>query len=138
MEKLIYLSSILLSCSVIQDKYSSSNIHRVDRDYYENENLKYESSYMYGKLDGESKSWDINGNLISAVQYKNGLLHGKWESYYSSGKLKHSVNYIDGDKNGKESWFHPNGQIQSEGYYTNGNIDSTIRRWDKNGNEIIN
>ena len=138
MGKLIYLLSIFLSCSVVQDKYSSNNTYRVDRDYYESGSLRYESIYMYGKLDGESKSWDINGNLISSVQYKNGLLHGKWESYYPSGKLKHTVNYIDGDKNGKELWFHSNGQLQSEGYYINGSIDSEIRRWDENGDEITN
>ena len=71
MEKLICLLSIFLSCSVIQDRYSNDNIHRVDRDYYENGNLRYESNYMHGKLNGESKSWDIHGNLIAAdVRYE--------------------------------------------------------------------
>ena len=138
MGKLVCLLSVFLSCSVIQDKYSNSNIYRIDRDYYENGKLRYESNYMHGKLNGESKSWDIHGNLISSVQYKNGLLHGKWESYYSLGVLKHTVNYIDGNKNGKELWFHSNGQLQSEGYYINGSIDSEIRRWDENGDEITN
>jgi len=138
MGKLVLISLILFSCSFIIKKSPSNNIYKTDRDYHANGNLKYESNYMYGKLHGELKNWDKNENLLSVVQYRHGVLHGKWISYYPSGILKHTVSYINGKKSGKEIWFHPNGEPQSEAYYKDGNIDSEIKRWDEDGQEIIN
>lgn len=138
MVKVVYISLFFLTCSTQLDYISKTGNIVIEREYFENGNIQYESSYKFGKLDGVSKSWTEEGNIISSVEYKNGLLYGRWVTYYSSGQIKNSISYIDGKKNGKEIWYHMNGEKQSEVTYNMEVIISDIMRWDENGKEIIN
>ena len=128
----------LLSCiPQISNKLDSEG-YNIEREYYTNGVLQYETSYRYGKLEGFSKSWSVGGNLVSKVHYKNGYIHGIWETYYDSGEIKNTTYYVRGKKHGKETWYHRNGIKQSEIYYINDKIDSKILRWDETGKQIIN
>lgn len=134
--KIILLTLFLFSC------YNGANTMllepniEIKRDFFENGSLRYEFTYKLGKLDGVSKTWDINGNLISIVNYKDGMLSGEWKTFYISGQLKNSVIYLNGKKNGVELWYHPNGEKQSEVIYENNKIVSRMLRWDEQGRKI--
>ena len=90
----------------VVDKYQN---HVIDRDYYDNGKIMYETMYLNGKIDGFTMSWNKKGNLISKVQYKDGTLNGVWETYYESGVIKNSAVYLNNKKHGMEIWFHGNG-----------------------------
>lgn len=134
-----YLIFLLLSFSC----YKQSKLDNIDSSiqidigYHENSVKSYELSYKYGKLNGVSKNWNDNGNLISIINYKNGLLNGSWKTFYNNGQLKNSVKYIDGKKNGLEVWYYENGKKQSEVLYENNKIISKKLRWDAKGKPII-
>ena len=128
----------LFSCIPNVNSKSSSQGNFIEKEFYSNGILKYESSYKNGKLDGMSKTWDEKGNLKSKVEYKNGFIHGTWETYYPSEQIKNTTNYIYGKKNGKEIWYHSNGVKQSEVNYINDIQDSNVMRWDETGQQIIN
>ena len=141
MGKINYLIILLIlsACVHREEHVVKSGNTTIEREYFENGNIKYESSYKFGKLNGISRSWTRDGKIISSIEYKNDLLYGKWETYYpSNGMVKNSINYLNGKKNGKEIWYHQNGQKQSEVYYDNDIISSDIQRWDENGKQIIN
>ena len=98
---LCFIIVFLISCAA-QNTVIEFDRYNIEKEYYPNGLLMYESSYRYNKLDGISKSWSEDGNLTSKVEYKNGLIHGTWETYYPSGKLKNRTLYIDGKKHGSQ------------------------------------
>ena len=115
---------------------SCVNIHH-DIVYYENGTKKYDIEYKNGKIDGNAKYWDVNGDLINVVSYNNDLFHGKWIDYYSNGNIQHSINYTFGQKHGEETWYYESGNIKSRIIYEYDKIINDLIRWDQNG-VIIN
>ena len=134
--KIIILTLFLFSCyNGVNTMLLEPNIE-IKRDFFDNGSPRYQFTYKLGKLDGVSKTWDINGNLISIVNYKDGMLSGEWKTFYIGGQLKNSVIYLNGKKNGVELWYHPNGEKQSEVIYENNEIVSRMLRWDEQGRKI--
>ena len=126
--KFKYLIILFISCSL-----KDVNVYY---DYYENGNIRTEITKIAGKLDGVSKYYDQNSNLINSVNYHQNILHGLWEEFYKDGTMKYKVNYLYGKKNGSEIWFYPNGKVKSETIYKNGDILYETLRWDSSGNVI--
>ena len=126
--KFKYIFILFLSCSL-----KDVNFHY---EYYDNGNIKTEVSKIAGKLDGFSKYYDENENLINRVAYSQNLLHGTWEEFYVDGTLKYKANYLFGNKDGPEYWYHKNGNVKSETLYENGLVVYETLRWDASGNII--
>ena len=58
---------IFIGCYYV-DIVSETKIQRVlEKSYYENGKLEYETSFVNNKIDGYSKYWYRNGNLKSYV-----------------------------------------------------------------------
>ena len=55
----------------------------INKEYYENGNIKEEISYKNGKLNGVSKEYYENGSLKSESTFIDGVLNGKVKEYYS-------------------------------------------------------
>tara|TARA_B100000427_G_scaffold322767_1_gene325233 strand:- start:188 stop:1111 length:924 start_codon:yes stop_codon:yes gene_type:complete len=81
--------------------------HGVFRDWWSknlnpNNQLKCENNWKEGKLHGEYKEWDSNGQLIKKQNWENGIEEGVWEIYnkgiisdlrkYEKGKLIEEYN----------------------------------------------
>ena len=64
--------------------------------YYINGKKEHEATYKNNKIDGESKYWNENGNLILEENYSNGKLNGIIKSFYPNGNLKHEKIYSNG------------------------------------------
>ena len=62
--------------------------------YYPNGNIKFESTYHRGVLNGTSKHYFENGKLKSEATYEFGLLNGDAHEYYSDGNIKSTVQFI--------------------------------------------
>ena len=122
---------MFLSCS------SSLFINKsIEKDYYDNGNIKYEIQKNNDKIDGYAKYWNKEGHILNEVNYSNGLLHGEWKEYHVNGNIKYKITYQYGLKNGYEVWYYDNGIKKSEILYSKNKIVTDIIRWDKNGNLI--
>ena len=136
MKKLLILLLLLFSCYKNTEYIRLEKNIEIKRDFHDNGIPSYEFTYKMGKLDGISKTWDMDGNLTAIVNYKNGMLDGIWKTFYVNGQLKNSTIYLYGNKNGLELWYHSNGEKQSEVLYENNKIISKMLRWDEQGNPI--
>lgn len=111
--------------------------------YYENGQLKHETTISDNKFIGEKKSYYANGNLEaieklyqptpldaerydcyiinywpdgskeSEYQYINDKINGLVTDYDSAGRKARTAEYINGKMNGKEIIYFPNGNIKS-------------------------
>lgn len=121
---------------VYQNKKEGKNNYDVML-YHPNGNKKREGKVKEGKLDGQWKYYDVNGNLTSEVPYVNGFREGNNISYYENGKVKSEIKYEKGEANGYFKKYHKNGKLAQEGayindievgvwktYYANGTIDA--------------
>ena len=54
----------------------------VNKDFYENGNLKEEVNYSDGKLNGMYREFYSDGSLKSECNYLNGIIVGKLKEYY--------------------------------------------------------
>ena len=105
----------------------------LERDYYENGQLKLEHNYEDGKLDGLSKEYFENGQLKYIHNYKNGEYHGLLKGYYIDGKLKYEFNYKNDKKDGLCKDYFENGQLKFEGNYKEGKLDGLCKDYFENG-----
>lgn len=114
--------------------------------YFPNGTIKQTIPYNGNKIDGLSKEFDQEGNIITLLEYNNdrlisrerinrtdnnGLKQGIWKEFYSNGNLKKEENYKDNLLHGYYREYNNNGQIIFTLLYENGaivesaNIDDT-------------
>jgi len=97
-----------------------------DYDYYETGNMKngkrhgevrwvsvdsVVSNYKDGKLQGEMKLFDRNGNLKSVKNYKDSIPNGEWKYFDKNGKLREVRNYKGGKRQKEQKSFDENGNL---------------------------
>ena len=87
--------------------------------FHENQNLKSQIKYMWGKKHGNIKEYYETGQLRFAGIYKYGLKNGIQKEFYESGKIK-KINYF---KKGlpiyKETKFFENDKKKTIVYFNN-------------------
>ena len=130
---MIFASFILLSCANRLDSGKSELKMDTEYSYYPGGQLEFSAEYINGKLDGLSKHWSKDGNLISETQYSNGQLHGFWKKYFSNHKLSYECYFFHGQKHGNERWYHENGQMKSEHTFHYGISQNDMMRWRPDG-----
>ena len=84
--------------------------------YYESGILKAEGLFnSNGEQDGELRSYDEQGHLISVESYADGTYFGLQEQYYPNGNLK--ITY-ETDSTTRHPFFsyYPNGKTKSQGF----------------------
>ena len=84
--------------------------------------------YVNGKEDGVQKDWYDDGQLRSESNYKDGKSEGVQKWWYENGQLEFEGNYKDGKKHGKETWWN-NGQVVKEENYKDGKLDGKYTEW---------
>ena len=131
-----------------------------DRDwiwYFPDGKIRIQESYLSGKLEGLSKEFDNQGNIIAEGPYFDnekkgkwvyniGILsqkgaydfneqHGEWEmTYVSSGKKYFVGSFKNGDANGKHYWYYPDGRIMLAGEFRAGKPHNEWKYYDEMGN----
>ena len=105
----------------------------LERDYYENGQLKLERNYEDGKLHGLSKEYFENGQLKFIHNQKNGEYHGLLKGYYIDGKLKYEFNYKNDKKDGLCKDYYETGQLKFEGNYKEGNFHGLCKDYYETG-----
>ena len=90
------------------------------KEFYDNGQLKRQTTYIDGLENGVELAYYENGQLSTKVHW----LKGKWEGYlyeyYKDGALQAKSYYKNGEKDGESIWYYSNGQIHWQCKYKNG------------------
>ncbi len=115
--------------------YKDGEKDDVQRGWYENGHgqLSFKCIYKDRKLNGVYKEWYRNGQLKSGRNYKDGEKDGAQRAWYEGGKPKNEYNYKDGKREGAQKAWDTNEQLQHEFNYKNGNEDGVQKDWFHNG-----
>ena len=90
------------------------------REYYENGNLKTETTVINAKANGTLKAYYPTGVLQSEAYYLQGKLSGAVRIYTENSKLLFEQNFKDGTPNGWFREYDEAGKVKSELFYTDG------------------
>ena len=77
---------------------------KVEKDYYDNGQLKYEWLYQNGKRHGICKGWYKNGQPYYEYLYQDGKVHGVRKIWYKSGELECKYYYLYGEEVSPEEY----------------------------------
>ena len=69
----------------------------MEKEYYENGNLWYETPYENGVQHGVTKIYYKNGNLKYKTPFESNMRHGVEERYYENGNLQAQITYENGN-----------------------------------------
>ena len=75
--------------------------------------------------------------FTSTATLQNGKLHGTWTIVDKEERTVSVFEFINGQRNGLCKWYFPSGQLMQEITYTQGLIDGQLRKWDADGNLIL-
>lgn len=115
--------------------------------YYKNGYKNFESIYLFGKLNGKTSAWDINGKLaleynyimgsedgiqkdyedgvvIRESNYENGVETGITKYYHYNGNIARIISMPNGERNGYTYYYSPDGQLMYRGFFIKGDIRS--------------
>lgn len=113
------------------NRYRDGQKHGTWKEFYDDEILKSEGTWSYGKKDGYFKEYKKDGNLLSIRKYLNDVeitdapelasLEIKTD-YYKNGKKKIVASYKDGIPEGVRREYAQDGQILKSFIFKNGVI----------------
>lgn len=90
--------------------------------------------YNSGEIEGITKWYDAEKNLITEGENVNGEREGLWK-YYDNAKLYKTIEYKNGEKHGESIEFHPNGKKRSVVKYLYGSLQGLTTYYFANGNK---
>ena len=68
------------------------------KEYYGDDDLKFEGSLLNGERNGKGKEYNYNGKLIYEGEYLNGKRNGKGKEYDYNGNLIYEGEFLNGEK----------------------------------------
>jgi antitoxin component YwqK of YwqJK toxin-antitoxin module len=139
--------------------YVDSVTNGVEKNFYENGKLQFETTCTNGKVTGEKKWYYPSGALQMESYFTDDRENGVRKEYAENGKLQHETHYGDGKMNGVEKYYFDNGTEKLEitytndvrngmakDFYENGKVKSETlfadgmpgetKHYDENGNEV--
>ncbi|MGL5889409.1 MAG: TonB family protein [Bacteroidia bacterium] len=102
---------------------------------YKNGRMTEEANYLNGRLNGQLRRWDFNGNLGLEENYSSGQLNGE-STYFENGIVLRKGNYLNGAKNGMFTENNRKGILLRNTWYTRGREDS-VHSYHPNGKIAI-
>jgi len=105
---------------------------RVDTEYYENGQKKFEIPYTKGKINGIAKWWYPDGKLQQLIEYSDGKKDGKQMRWYNHGIKEAETGYRNDKKNGLEMEWNRTGYKIREQQFRNDTLDGIVREFYEN------
>jgi antitoxin component YwqK of YwqJK toxin-antitoxin module len=114
----IYYNNIIKRVLVSKNKYK----YVYEKNYYDNGNIKSESSWIDGIINDEFKIYHENGKLSCLCTYIDGTLQGSLYIYDNKGVIIRKNTYVNGKLHGFSYEYDSKGDIIKEMYYENAKI----------------
>jgi antitoxin component YwqK of YwqJK toxin-antitoxin module len=100
--------------------YSQGLLNGVSKKWYTNKQLMELRYYKNGKKDGEQLSFWKNGNQRFKYTAKNDAYEGQMTEWTVDGKLFHVGNYVNGQEEGTQKMWYENGKTRANYVIRNG------------------
>ena len=84
--------------------------------YHPNGQVETEAHYIAGKMEGMTRSWNIEGVLVFEGEYKEGKRCGKFNKYYDTGKPKLLQTFVGDELHGVKKCFNEKGEVTESRY----------------------
>ena len=96
------------------------------------------TSYVYenGQKNGVAVSYYDNRQIRLETSYKNGRKNGAEVMFATDGKPQYQRNYTNDILDGQEILYHPNGKPQKRSDYVLGKLNGKVQYFDQEGNLI--
>ncbi|PWV45408.1 toxin-antitoxin system YwqK family antitoxin [Chitinophaga sp. S165] len=97
---------------------------------------RHEAFYVNGRIEGEEKTWNRNGQLTALNCWKNGVMYGERKSWHHNGQLSCIVPLDDkGEVHGAVIHYYENGKIRSEQWWDHRKYKDGYSKteWDEDG-----
>ncbi|MEO5645363.1 MAG: TonB family protein [Bacteroidia bacterium] len=121
------------TCSV--SFYKMGRIEGEQRSFHLNGKPLSSGTFAGGKAVGKFTEWYDNAQIKSIKHYENNKLQGEYQYFSASGILLIEGNYKAGLLDGINREFYPDGKLRLEMEYKNGNCWNLIHQLKKNGKE---
>ena len=112
--------------------YVNGSKNGIEKEYYENGQIKSETLYVNGSKNGIKKEYYESGKLLSEFTYVDGEMEGDVKLYNPDGKMIYSKYYSNG---ASATYFYTEDGISHIIPYLNGKINGIEKWYDQNGNE---
>jgi antitoxin component YwqK of YwqJK toxin-antitoxin module len=108
--------------------------HGLQREWYENGQLKSESPFKDGEMNGKFKQWSPSGKLLGVSVMTAGT--GTWKTWYPSGRPEYVKPFKAGKPDGEQKIYFDTGKLQQTITYKDGEPHGISKIWDRNGNLV--
>lgn len=105
-------------------------------DYYYDEVVKAEYTLLNGKLNGQGKTYHLNGKIHLTGNYTNGEKNGLFKEYDDNGNLETEYSMLNGELNGEMKTYYSNGKLKKSGNYLKGEEHGNFVEYDEYGNKL--
>jgi antitoxin component YwqK of YwqJK toxin-antitoxin module len=78
--------------------------------------------FVDDEYDGDDIEYYENGNVKSETKYQMGVLQGLAKKYYENGKITEESNYHNDLRTGEANYYNENGKLIKKELYFNGKI----------------
>ena len=109
----------------------------VTHDCLDPERVLFLHTFRKGRHHGLQREYWENGNIRMAARYKDGQPCGRWTHWHENGKREGIVNYRDGECHGPSQWWDEDGNITAETYFRDGKEHGTCIEYHANGRKAI-
>jgi antitoxin component YwqK of YwqJK toxin-antitoxin module len=101
--------------------------------YDEQGNIQHHFTALNGEYEGMYKNYYRIGPLHEETEYVKGKRHGVYKEYHKLGGLYREFSYTDGVANGPGKIYHPNGAVKYDYHQKEGKLDGLLRQYYANG-----
>jgi antitoxin component YwqK of YwqJK toxin-antitoxin module len=102
--------------------YTDGKRNGIDRIYYDDGHVEWESFYINDKMNGADRMYDEDHRLIFEMPITDDKINGVTKKYYGNGQLQEETPYSYDKQNGVMKEYDTAGRILSETPYINGKI----------------
>lgn len=124
-----YLSGVLKE----HDLYKAGKLSGECKEWYDNENLRFQSIYKDDFPEGLATAYYFNGNMKSETQYANGKMNGIAKEYYQTGELNNTAIYKEDKKEGLFTGYYKNGKPEYILTYADGVEEGSYKGYSEDG-----
>ncbi len=98
-----------------------------------NGQVLYEGPLTDGRISGQGKLWDQQGNLVYQGGFLMEMYDGEGELFYPNGQTQYKGSFVKNKFDGTGFHYWENGQLQFEGGYSKGLYEGTGKEYYDNG-----
>lgn len=113
--------------------YTSGILNGESKWFDAEKNVITKGTHVNGKKEGDWFWYNSEGVLVKKINYQNGQVHGELIQYYSDGKISSVGKYEYGQLQGLTTWYYENGKKESEINYSDGERHGKMTTYGYNG-----